>query len=1233
MSGVNIFIEDYLPSKKVSDSTVSSVFIDDYLPKADGKTINNININEVPVGDAKPYFDLDNIYKEYGRDLTKEDIINDERLMDIVRTSLEGRYAPGGLLTKAKRTAVGLAGGDFGGLSGRDYRNMEAEKAFEIWQNYQRSFAGGQTVTTANEIAYSMGASDDIKMQLGSGYKLFDMMGNAITGAFKGESTFAEMGDAMWDYTKAAVYDPSTILSFGLGKILGFGASKASGLAARTLMIKSYQDQIKKGVGKATAMKTIGQAVKKAVPFALADSIIGAGTDVAYQMQLIDVGVQEEFSKAQTALTAAGAMVVIPTLVAGGATFKEIRKAIGSSPEKKGLISRNLQQILAYEEFDKNLLKMSVDDAEKLLKKRVKKETVKKYVDRNWGLSEKESRDFLTWHEVKEEASKNIKIRGEDLFEDETQQAFFRYFWLGDPDKGTQGFYEALKDSGFVIHKSVQEKYGTTTKIFSQAIRDFLDADQAKQIVEKFEKDTGRQLKFYTKGVERPDGVIESKVIKDITPDTLADQFVKQTSTAGKKLWAVGHMAKLEKGLRNKKNKLNAEELTDIAAGKTDPKDDPKYFQFTLSTYKRLLTSHLSTTGANIKGFTQLVSINTAADFATAAINMGQSKIYKYLGNAEAAEKYYNRAWGSAIGAIRRGFDVISPDVPMEYADLILEASPEIMSKLFRDVAGDGGIQNALETLNMDKAGKVWRGADAVTKGAQTVTLVRLQDSITKRWAFGANVNQAIMREYGVTANEFLKRVDAGLEMASDRFKDMVLEKALFRTQRETASVNWSTLPGKEGLTAARKWAKNIETATNRGPLGFVVPFGSFMNTAVATMADYTGINTLRLAYRKATGLELDFATREGAEIVGKHAAGWALIGIGVYGGDVLTAAEGQGSGGALERVRNGLKFNQDLLPDGSVVDRKYDWPVSAMRLISQIYAHGISRGGKFDPSQVPMDLLGPQLIDQIIGQAVRDIDGITQSLSYSLEEASKGNFNPMLEMAGAGLQRSIQGFTRPLDPINTVVGFMRDREMNPDFTQAELGSTTRYINNLLPTEELPSKADPITGDKKTVDLGKQLLGNRMLGTPDVVERMINSVGAQSFIDVFRMKIPPKLRTKVNRVAAPFFEVAAIKYLNRHPNFFELPLDQRQRIVNQMSSEVKSNTRKFIKDGMPKAYDLMMLLDGKNKDKLKKVMNFLEIDQDLEDMLDDPDAVPMLLRIKALIDNYDDIFFGDLILN
>ena len=120
--------------------------------------------------------------------LTKEKILNDPRLMDVVRSSLEARYTPGGVLTKARRTAVGLAGGDFGatilgGYSGRDYRDMDAEEAFEIYQNYQRSFAGGQTVTTANELAYGMNAPDDIKIQLGAGYKLFgDGMTNAIVG-------------------------------------------------------------------------------------------------------------------------------------------------------------------------------------------------------------------------------------------------------------------------------------------------------------------------------------------------------------------------------------------------------------------------------------------------------------------------------------------------------------------------------------------------------------------------------------------------------------------------------------------------------------------------------------------------------------------------------------------------------------------------------------------------------------------------------------------------------------------------------------------------------------------------------------------------------------------------------------------------------------------------------------------------------------------------------------------
>ena len=43
----------------------------------------------------------------------------------------------------AAEQASSAGGAAIGGLSGLDYRQMSDEKVFEIWQNYQRSFAGG----------------------------------------------------------------------------------------------------------------------------------------------------------------------------------------------------------------------------------------------------------------------------------------------------------------------------------------------------------------------------------------------------------------------------------------------------------------------------------------------------------------------------------------------------------------------------------------------------------------------------------------------------------------------------------------------------------------------------------------------------------------------------------------------------------------------------------------------------------------------------------------------------------------------------------------------------------------------------------------------------------------------------------------------------------------------------------------------------------------------------------
>ena len=1249
-------------------------------------------VSVVPQGqDNSSYIDLEEIFEEYGgkNKLTKELIMDDPRLMEVIRSSLEARYTPGGVLTRARRSASFLSGGDIGGIKGLDYRSQDDEDVFETWQNWQRSFAGGQTVTTGQEVVYGMRADKDTKMKLGAGYKLF---GDGMTNAFVGEGTLSEMGDAIWDYGKAAVWDPTTVLSFGLGKLLGFGATKTSAQVAKKAMITAYTDGIKRGATKTAALKAIGESIKKSIPFAVADATFAVGTDVGYQMQLINVDVQEEYSGAQTAFAALGSMAVIPTLTALGATAREFRN------------SSLAPTWLNYSKMEDDVFKLGAEEAEELLKGRVNKNILLDSVDENFGTIKGDTKDFLVWSKLKDVSDKSIKRRNEPYTDSEVLNGFFSYFWRGGVNEETKtvskGYAQALKESGFVVHESMIEKYGTKTAVYANAIN-FLNDKQVRKIVNKFETDTGYKLKFIGEEGKDAQGNTVYKTVSGnkVTAKSLEAHFVRQTREAGVSLQLVSSLEKIKKeGLDTKAtlelftaiekeqavgrligakvrppdrsnrgtitsisgdgtyanvkfvNKKDSSEKTirfklkdlkyidaknpkisqsldelipDASAVLKKKTDDPARRQFVMSIYKRLLTSHLSTTGANLKGFSAMVSLNTAADFATAGINFSQSGFYKYIkGDPDAAVKFYNRAKGSALGSVRRIADTLSPDMPIGYADKILESQPEIQKRLFRDVSGDGGVRDSLETFNLDDLGGetvIWKTADGVTKGFQTLTLVRLQDDITKRWSFGTNTNQAIMREYGISPEEFFAKPDVALEMASDRFKTMVLDKAVFRTMRETASVNWSTLPANNAFRTVAKW---VEDATNRTPLGFVVPFGSFLNTTIATMADLTGVNALRFGIAKVARKELDFATQEGAEAIGKWAAGWSAIGLGVY-------AKAPAVGSAKERLENNLAYNQELNSDGSVQNLKYDWPISTMRLMSQILAHGLGDSDdprNFNYKEVPPELI-KELALQVGGQSIRDLDVLGQSIIYAGEALVEGDTGPLIDFSKASAGRITQGFTRPLDPINQVYGMVTDKNMNPNLKEAGLiqGQMMRYVNNLFgDTQDLPPKATVTRGTEFTPDIGKQLLGNRGVSLPNLVEQMMNSAGKPYWKALGRIDAPDAIRNKMKMLASPFFEASALKYLNKYPDYFDLPLDRKQELLKRMNDETKDNMMKVFEQGMPKEMNVLRTLSSKNKDKVKNIQKEFGLEGDLEEL-----PLPLLLQIQTLLDIYDDIFNSD----
>ena len=165
-------------------------------------------------------------------------------------------------------------------------------------------------------------------------------------------------------------------------------------------MTAVYEDAIKKGATKKAASIAVGNAVLKATPMASADAALAFGLDYGRQAQLIDVGAQEKYSKAEGAFTAAGS-IIFPLAVGVSATVKELRK----SPIVKKYT------VLSYENIDKMIKKYSPQEAWGEISKALTKKGLFKSLDNQFGvLTAKGKINFLPWEDAKAKGQKDYKL-------------------------------------------------------------------------------------------------------------------------------------------------------------------------------------------------------------------------------------------------------------------------------------------------------------------------------------------------------------------------------------------------------------------------------------------------------------------------------------------------------------------------------------------------------------------------------------------------------------------------------------------------------------------------------------------------------------------------------------------------------------------------------------------------------------------------------------------------------
>ncbi len=89
-----------------------------------------------------------------------------------------------------------------------------------------------------------------------------------------------------------------------------------------------------------------------------------------------------------------------------------------------------------------------------------------------------------------------------------------------------------------------------------------------------------------------------------------------------------------------------------------------------------------------------------------------------------------------------------------------------------------------------------------------------------------------------------------------------------------------------------------------------------------------------------------------------------------------------------------------------------------------------------------------------------------------------------------------------------------------------------------------------------------------------------------------------------------------------------MDLEERERVLELMKKEVKDNVMNVLETGLPESMNLVRVL-SRSKTEVREIMDFLGIESTLEELLKEEDGLPTLLKIKTLLDSWDDIKFYD----
>ena len=687
----SIFDSDWSP-ETTQETAKTSIFDEDWSPDPVEEAEETTVAPEQSFEAYNIIRELDGIEQD---SLTETAILENKNLVEGIRNIMKARYSEE---TRNKFS-----------FDERYDRDMSDEDLIQEWQNWMRSLTGGQTVTTGNDVAWFAMADDEQRALMGASFEIMDKM----PGIFNDNVTWGETFDGIRDYARAGIWDPSTVLGLGIGRLFTKASSKTAGFGMRKIAQEAYKNALKRGMTKEQAKKVRKDVIKKGfrkagikekLPAVIAgtstDAAIAVGTDQLYQGLRIGSGVQDSRSLPQSVGAALG-VIVMPALTVGTKT-----------------VAKGMGEVLNFKTYVDISSKFAGRSGEEITEQ-VMERTDVKLIDTNLrkmfsNFSENVD-TYLPWSKARDQAKEAVKKSDIDGSSAEMEDLFESVFLFGKPEEGLteKGLIYSMAEAGFVYVP--RGKDDNISNFIGDAIK-YLPDETVKAILTSFRK------QFNLKG---------TKLNKIKTGAQLSDWFKNRSSFAGKTLFN----RKAAQDILNKDiDNITLEDMLNLhkidkptEKALASPADRVKYIQ---SLWKRALTSHPSTTGLNIKGWGYTTSLNNISDVVLAAV----------LGLQGRGQE----AKGSILGAARRGFNVLDYDATIEQGLNYLKFRPEVGEELLSEVSGGVESRNVLERLNLDPKSKINQATEKTVSGIQAATGVKLQDEVTKMISFMSAMDQNI---------------------------------------------------------------------------------------------------------------------------------------------------------------------------------------------------------------------------------------------------------------------------------------------------------------------------------------------------------------------------------------------------------------------------------------------------------------------------------------------------------